>query len=110
MFATQDIAAQIAIHEQQVAALREQMATAQAAEKQAAIADIVEKIVAFKIIPVDLFSAEQLHGPATARKKAERKYRDPATGETWSGRGRTPAWIAGQNKESFLIASEMAVS
>lgn len=36
------------------------------------------------------------------------KYRNPSTGETWSGRGRTPVWMTkaieqGQKKEDFLI-------
>ncbi|MET3625168.1 H-NS histone family protein [Burkholderia ambifaria] len=31
------------------------------------------------------------------------KYRDPATGKTWSGRGRVPAWIAGKDRTAFLI-------
>ena len=31
------------------------------------------------------------------------KYRNPKTGETWSGRGRAPAWLAGRNKDRFLI-------
>ncbi|MCO5396670.1 H-NS family nucleoid-associated regulatory protein [Ralstonia soli] len=32
------------------------------------------------------------------------KYRDPKSGATWSGRGRAPAWIAGKNRNRFLIA------
>ncbi|ALL71302.1 Low-complexity acidic protein (plasmid) [Paraburkholderia caribensis MBA4] len=32
------------------------------------------------------------------------KYRDPATGATWSGRGRAPAWLAGtKDRTAFLI-------
>ena len=36
------------------------------------------------------------------------KYRDPASGKTWSGRGRTPVWLtdaeaAGQSRDTFLI-------
>jgi DNA-binding protein H-NS len=31
------------------------------------------------------------------------KYRNPKTGETWSGRGRSPGWLAGKNRERFLI-------
>jgi len=39
------------------------------------------------------------------------KYRDPASGTTWSGRGRTPVWLnnylaQGKAKEEFLIAAE----
>ncbi len=32
------------------------------------------------------------------------KYRNAQTGETWTGRGRPPAWIAGaEDREAFLI-------
>jgi DNA-binding protein H-NS len=42
------------------------------------------------------------------RLKAAPKYRDPASGVTWSGRGMTPRWLAaaiaqGQSREDFLI-------
>jgi DNA-binding protein H-NS len=30
-----------------------------------------------------------------SRKTAPAKYRDPVTGKTWSGRGRTPLWLDG---------------
>ncbi|MDR5733291.1 MULTISPECIES: H-NS family nucleoid-associated regulatory protein [Caballeronia] len=31
------------------------------------------------------------------------KYRDPESGSTWSGRGKPPKWIAGQDRDTFLI-------
>jgi DNA-binding protein H-NS len=31
------------------------------------------------------------------------KYRDTATGQSWTGRGRAPKWLEGKNKEDFLI-------
>lgn len=31
------------------------------------------------------------------------KYRDPKTGATWTGRGKAPVWIAGKNRNQFLI-------
>ena len=39
------------------------------------------------------------------------KYRNPATGETWSGRGRMASWLAaklqaGESIESYLISSD----
>ncbi|WP_198364282.1 H-NS family nucleoid-associated regulatory protein [Burkholderia ubonensis] len=37
------------------------------------------------------------------RAPALAKYRDPASGAVWSGRERTPRWIAGQDREMFLI-------
>jgi len=42
-------------------------------------------------------------GKAAATKEPlPPKYMDPKTGKTWSGRGRTPAWI-GKRPERFLI-------
>lgn len=31
------------------------------------------------------------------------KYRDDATGETWTGRGRSPKWLEGKDKNQYLI-------
>lgn len=37
------------------------------------------------------------------------RYRNPKTGETWTGRGRPPAWIAGaKDRTAFLIADAVA--
>jgi len=46
--------------------------------------------------------------PAASKAKSptgpvKAKYKDPATGATWSGRGRTPRWLDGRAKEKFLI-------
>ncbi len=38
-----------------------------------------------------------------AKTSLSPKYRNPATGETWSGRGKAPKWIDQKNKEKFLI-------
>ncbi len=37
------------------------------------------------------------------RGKVAPKYRDPQTGATWTGRGRTPRWLDGKKPEDFLI-------
>jgi DNA-binding protein H-NS len=47
-------------------------------------------------------TAEQLgFAPAGkgSRTKAPAKYRDPLTGKTWAGRGRTPLWLNGPYEE-----------
>jgi DNA-binding protein H-NS len=48
------------------------------------------------------------HPPSTRRMKAKIKYRNPATGDKWSGRGMTPRWLvamekAGKKRDSFLV-------
>lgn len=40
---------------------------------------------------------------ATSGSKVAPKYRDPVSGTTWTGRGRSPTWLAGRNKNDFLI-------
>jgi DNA-binding protein H-NS len=50
-------------------------------------------------------TAEQLgFAPAGkgSRTKAPAKYRDPMTGKTWSGRGRTPLWMDGP-REGYAL-------
>lgn len=40
----------------------------------------------------------------TAGQKVAPKYRDPASGETWTGRGKPPRWISeAADRESFAI-------
>jgi DNA-binding protein H-NS len=60
-------------------------------------------------------TAERLTGKAGRRRRAGKrgavvppKYRDPKTGDKWSGRGLTPRWLAerektGRKREEFLI-------
>jgi DNA-binding protein H-NS len=39
------------------------------------------------------------------------KYRDPATGKTWTGRGKPPDWIKGaKNRDQFLISAAKLVA
>lgn len=51
-------------------------------------------------------------GPRTFKQRKpmaapEPKYRDPATGNTWSGRGKPPRWLQG-NRDDYLIGKEQA--
>lgn len=39
-----------------------------------------------------------------SRGTREPKYLDPKTGATWCGRGRRPLWLAGKNKDEFLLS------
>ena len=46
---------------------------------------------------------------AKPRKPVAAKYRNAATGESWSGRGRVPTWLAaelakGRKREEFAVA------
>ncbi len=47
--------------------------------------------------------------PAATKGKLPAKYRDPKTGETWSGHARPPAWINNaKDRTKFLIAGASA--
>jgi DNA-binding protein H-NS len=49
----------------------------------------------------DLFSRKA--GVKGAGGKVAPKYRNPATGETWTGRGKAPKWIEGKDRSGYLI-------
>lgn len=69
-----------------------------AAESEAVLADIREKVALYGFSEKDVFGRRRASGPVEA------KYQNPETGETWSGRGRAPAWIKdAKNRDKFLI-------
>jgi DNA-binding protein H-NS len=71
-------------------ALEEQIALARAAEVGAALEQIRQLVADYEL--------QDQRPPVLA------KYRNPETGDTWSGRGKPPRWIAGQDRENFLIS------
>jgi DNA-binding protein H-NS len=60
-----------------------------------------------ELIRLHNLSQNMLYGREIATKPATRKvapkYRDPATGSTWAGRGRAPAWFDASRKHLFEI-------
>lgn len=36
-------------------------------------------------------------------RSAAPKYKDPVSGKTWNGRGTSPSWLLGKNRDDFLI-------
>lgn len=40
------------------------------------------------------------------RRKPEPKFMNPETGQTWSGRGKTPKWLEGRRKSRFAIKAD----
>jgi DNA-binding protein H-NS len=37
------------------------------------------------------------------RTSVSPKYRDDASGQTWTGRGRAPKWLSGRDRNAYLI-------
>ncbi|AOJ03857.1 MULTISPECIES: H-NS histone family protein [Burkholderia] len=66
-----------------------------------AIADIKAKIEEYDITPDEL-GFRSIKTTAKPKRPLPPKYLNPKTGETWSGRGRAPAWL-GKNRNRFLI-------
>ncbi len=82
--------------------LMKQAEAARRAEIASVAVEIQARMKEYGITP------EDLKGGAKARTAVAAKYRNPATGESWSGRGRAPKWLAeelakGSSKEAFLI-------
>jgi DNA-binding protein H-NS len=83
-------------------ALQIQIDAAREQEVAAAIERVREIIGEYSLTPEQVFAQPKgKRGPKPATKPA--KYRDPASGATWSGMGREPLWIKGQSREQFLI-------
>lgn len=94
----------------QKAALEKQIVDAQREEKAAAIAQIKALMAQYGLTPADLGARAIAAAPRRAGggAKVPPKYRDPATGATWSGRGLKPRWLeaalaAGRALSDFAI-------
>jgi DNA-binding protein H-NS len=76
----------------------------QEAEKRNVIKQIVDVVNQYNIPVPELVDA--LGGMKIKRKgvKAIPKYQDPVTGAIWTGRGKEPTWIRGQDRDQFLIS------
>nr|WP_284508758.1 H-NS histone family protein [Delftia tsuruhatensis] len=74
----------------------------QAARKQE-VSDVVAKIRSlvadYALTAEDIFTSKRTSKASVSAPK----YRDPSTGKTWTGRGKPPDWIKGQNREDFAI-------
>lgn len=92
----------------QKAALEKQIAEAQKAARADAIAKVKALMAEYGLTAADLSGrAAPAPKPATGGKVAA-KYRDNASGQTWSGRGLKPKWLqaalaAGKKLEDFAI-------
>ena len=72
------------------------------AEVQAdALVKVRELIRLHGLQVTDVFERKAATKPAT--RKVAPKYRDPATGSTWAGRGRAPLWFDASRKHLFEI-------
>lgn len=90
----------------QAEALLQQAEAARRAEIASVVADIQAKMKEYGITLDDLKGAAK---KAQSRRPVAAKYRNPLSGEAWSGRGRAPKWLAdemakGRSREEFLVS------
>lgn len=92
---------------QQREALEQAIATARAQELSEAIRKARELVAEFGLTLQDVFpsgrSASKASVKSSTGAKVAPKYSDPATGQTWTGRGKAPKWIDGQDRAKYLI-------
>jgi len=92
----------------QKAALEKKIAEAQRTAKADAIAKVKALMAEYGLTAADLSGKASGAPKADTGKKVAAKYRDPATGQTWTGRGLKPKWLqaaltTGKSLEDFAI-------
>ncbi|PMS22449.1 H-NS histone [Trinickia dabaoshanensis] len=84
--------------------LEKQIEEAKAREYAEVLNEIKQKMADYGITLAELGGGRGKHAKAgRPRAGVAPKYRDPVSGNTWSGRGKPPRWIAGQDRDQFLI-------
>lgn len=86
----------------QIAELQEQAEAARATELSQAKAKIAEIMKEYGLTIGDLGGVSKAKS-TKLREPVAIKYKDPASGATWTGRGRAPLWLNGKNKDDYLI-------
>lgn len=87
-------------------ALAKQINETRAKEYADAIAKVKALIADNGLTVKDVFGSVRVaksSGVKKARAKVAAKYRDE-NGNEWSGRGKAPKWLAGKDKNKYLIA------
>jgi DNA-binding protein H-NS len=89
-------------------ALEKQIESTKKQHRADAIAKVRALMAEFGLTMADLAAKSAPRGSASKGSKVAPKYRNPATGDTWSGRGLQPKWLraavaAGRKVEEFLV-------
>lgn len=77
---------------EQKAAIEKQIAEAQRQARSDAVAKVRAMMAEYGLTAADL-AAKSSPRAASAGRKVAPKYRNAATGESWSGRGLQPKWL-----------------
>lgn len=93
---------------QERADLEKKISEARKNEITGALTQIRSLMEEFELTEQDIFpssGSKTRAASSTSGTKVAPKYRDPATGQTWTGRGKAPKWIQDQERDQFLIES-----
>lgn len=85
-------------------ALNAKIEDGQKAQRSEVIGMIKKTVETYKIPLPELAEALGIKGTRKG-SKAKPKYRNPADGKKWSGRGKEPLWIKGKDRNDFLITA-----
>lgn len=118
------MAGELAKIKQQIFELEKKAQELVRAENSKVIERVKGLIAKHGLTAADLGLVAVVAGPSTAKKSKRRRgaaskggrssigaatYRDPASGKTWTGRGKPPAWIAAvEDRAPFLISEGSA--
>ncbi|MDB5932200.1 MAG: histone family protein nucleoid-structuring protein [Polaromonas sp.] len=115
MTTANELQQQINEYENKLNELRKQQDAERKTERTQAIAAAKDLIKTHELTASELgFSgkgtAKRVSAVGDKRNSVAPKYQDPTSGKTWTGRGKSPAWLsaelaAGRDKQEFLIKS-----
>jgi DNA-binding protein H-NS len=78
---------------EQKAAIEKQIAEAQRQARSDAVAKVRAMMTEYGLTAADLTAKSSSRSTSAAGRKVAAKYRNNATGESWSGRGLQPKWL-----------------
>jgi DNA-binding protein H-NS len=90
-------------------ALDEQINALQKEAKAQAVTNVKNLVAEFGLTSAEIFETSRKASVGSGLKVAA-KYRNPETGEVWTGRGRAPKWIDGKERDQFLIEKAAAAA
>lgn len=84
-------------------ALELQISNARRDEVANAIAQVRTIVGEYALTQQEVFPVSTRARSVTSGTKVAPKYRDPVSGQTWTGRGKAPKWIQNQDRSLFAI-------
>lgn len=88
---------------QQRELLEQKISEARKTELTDAVNKVRSLVAEYGLTADDVFPPAKAQRAAGQGSKVAPKYRDPATGQTWTGRGKAPKWIQNEDREKFAI-------